>query len=257
MKQFWNFKPTEEEVELRIEGDIVDDSDSWLYEWLGDAYASPNSFREELANYKGKNLTVWIDSYGGNVFAAAGIYNALKEHKGGVTVKIDGKAMSAATVIAMAGDKVLMSPTAMFMVHNPLTYAAGYASDLRKAADVLDSVKESIVNAYQIKTGLSRKQISDLMDNETYMSAKLAQEKGFIDEIMYVESPEVLNFTFDRGKVLNSTSESIRRMAEKLNNQPEQPETPIEEKPDEIDAKPIQTQFQNLLNYFEMNERSL
>ena len=257
MKQFWNFKPTEEDVELRIEGDIVDDSDSWLYEWFGEAYTSPNSFREELANYKGKRLNVWIDSYGGNVFAAAGIYNALKEHKGGVTVKIDGKAMSAATVIAMAGDKVLMSPTAMFMVHNPLTVAAGYASDLRKTADVLDSVKESIMNAYQIKTGLSRKEISDLMDNETYMNAKQAQKDGFVDEIMYVESPEILNFSFDRGKILDSTSESIRRMAEKLNDQPEQPEKPIEDTPDEINIEPIKARFQNLLNYFEMNERSL
>lgn len=219
--KFYNFKnvaATEaepESVELRIEGDIVDDDDVWLYEWAGAKSTSPNAFKNELAKYGDKPITVWIDSYGGNVFAAAGIYNALMERKGKVTVKIDGKAMSAASVIAMAGGEIQMSPVAIMMIHNPLTYAEGYATDLRKAADVLDTVKESIMNAYQLKTGRSRSKISSLMDDETYMSAKQAIKEGFADSMLYAEKeaePETMNFVFGRNAVLNSTNQSIKRL---------------------------------------------
>ena len=169
---FWKFiknKATEtepENIELRIEGDIVDDGDAWIYEWFGEPAASPNAFKEELSEFKGSDLTVWIDSYGGSVFAGASIYNALKEHTGKVTVKVDGKAMSAASVIAMAGDEILMSPTALMMIHNPLTGAYGDMHHLREVADVLDEVKESIVNAYVLKTGRTRNDISNMMDRK-------------------------------------------------------------------------------------------
>ncbi len=218
---FWKFKniaatETEpESVELRIDGDIVSDDDVWIYEWYGFAATSPNLFKNELGKCSGKPITVWIDSYGGDVFAAAGIYNALKEHKGEVTVKIDGKAMSAASVIAMAGEKIEMSPLSIMMIHNPLTYAEGYASDLRKTADVLDTVKESIMNAYQLKTGKSRAKISQLMDDETYMDARKAIKDGFADSMMYNNLPDaenVMNFAFSRQMVLNCASESMKRL---------------------------------------------
>jgi ATP-dependent Clp protease protease subunit len=220
--RYWNFinkvatESEPESVELRIDGDIVDDEDVWFYEWWGDPATSPNAFREELKIHAGKPLAVWIDSYGGSVFAAAGIYNALREHKGGVTVKIDGKAMSAATIIAMAGDKIFVSPTAIMMIHNPLTYAAGYASDLRKAADVLDTVKEAIMNAYVIKTKRSRAKISELMDAETYMSAKTAIKEGFADEMLYSESEaKPVEMAFNRHAILNSTNDAIKRIVDK------------------------------------------
>ncbi len=217
---FWKFKnvaatETEpESVELRIEGDIVSDDDAWFYEWFGIQAASPNAFRNELSKHSNKPITVWIDSYGGDVFAAAGIYNALMEHKGEVTVKIDGKAMSAASVIAMAGGKIEMSPMAIMMVHNPLTYASGYASDLRKTADVLDTVKESIMNAYQLKTGKSRAKISQLMDDETYMDARTAMKEGFADSVLYQDekTETVMNFAFNRNMVLNCASKSMERL---------------------------------------------
>lgn len=218
--KFWNFaknaatEAEPESIELRISGDIIDDEDAWLYEWFGITAASPNAFKAELADYAGKDITVWIDSYGGSVFAAAGIYNALKEHDGKVTVKIDGKAMSAASVIAMAGDEILMSPVAIMMIHNPLSYAAGYASDLRKTADVLDVVKETIVNAYQMKSGRSRNKISAMMDDETYMSAKTAVKEGFADGMLYAEGEviEALNYAFNRHEILDSTTEAVKRM---------------------------------------------
>jgi len=218
--KFWSFKniaATEtapESIELRIEGDIVSDDDVWMYEAMGIKSSSPNVFKSELAQYPDKDITVWIDSYGGDVFAAAGIYNALMEHKGNVTVKIDGKAMSAASIIAMAGGTIQMSPLATMMIHDPLTYAEGYASDLRKTADVLDTVKESIMNAYQLKTGKTRAKISQMMDDETYMDARTAIKNGFADSMLYENKdiPEVENFAFNRMAIVNCEKNAMKRL---------------------------------------------
>ena len=116
--------------------------------------------------------------------AAAQIYNMLTQYKGNVTVKIDGIAASAASVIAMAGDTVLMSPVSMMMIHNPATVAFGDHAEMQKAIDMLAEVKESIINAYVIKTGLSRAKLSHLMDAETWMDANKAVELRFADDII-------------------------------------------------------------------------
>ncbi|KYD26532.1 head maturation protease, ClpP-related [Geobacillus stearothermophilus] len=229
---FWKFivnQATEtepESVELRIEGDIVDDDEAWLYEWFGMPSTSPNAFKEELSQYKGKDITVWIDSYGGSVFAAAGIYNALKEHNGKITVKIDSKAMSAASVIAMAGDEVLMSPMAVMMIHNPLTAVYGNMHDLRKVADILDTIKESVVNAYALKTGRSRSKISQMMDDETWMSANVAVKEGFADGILYQDGkPEVADVAaFSRLAIVNSANRSMQDIMKIVSKQKQQDE---------------------------------
>ena len=109
----------------------------------------------------------------------------LREYPGTVTVKIDSIAASAASVVAMAGDRVLMSPTGMLMIHDPSTIAMGNSEDMRKAIDVLNEVKESIINAYTAKTGLSHARIANLMSNETWMNAKKAVELGFADGILF------------------------------------------------------------------------
>ncbi len=116
--------------------------------------------------------------------AAAQIYNMLMDYKGNVTVKVDGIAASAASVIAMAGTKVLMSPVSMMMIHNPLTVAIGDSEEMKKAIEMLSSVKDSIINAYEIKTGQSRAKLSHLMDSETWMDANKAIELGFADGIL-------------------------------------------------------------------------
>lgn len=239
---FWKFiknqatEDTPESVELRIEGDIVDDGDLWIYEWFGEPATAPNAFKDQLKEFSGQDLTVWIDSYGGSVFAGASIYNALKEHNGKVIVKVDGKAMSAASVIAMAGDEVHMSPVAVMMIHNPLTGAYGDMHDLRKVADILDTVKESIVNAYVTKTGKSAEEISSLMDDETWMSANVAVKNGFANSVLYQDEPfDVQNmkeFSFNRLEVMNSANQSIKD-AIKLFNKPE----PKNENPDEEKEK--------------------
>jgi ATP-dependent Clp protease, protease subunit len=148
------------------------------------------------------------------VFAGASIYNALKEHDGKITVKIDGKAMSAASVIAMAGDEILMSPVAVMMIHNPLTRASGNMHDLRKVADVLDTVKDSIINAYISKTGRPRNKISQMMDDETWMSSNVAVKEGFADGVLYQDNPvdvqNSVDLSFSRLAIINSASQSIK-----------------------------------------------
>lgn len=130
------------------------------------------------------DITLWINSPGGDCVAAAQIYNMLTAYNGKVTVKIDGIAASAASVIAMAGDTVLVSPVSMLMIHNPATIAFGDHAEMQKAIDMLSEVKESIINAYVLKTGLSRARLSHLMDAETWMDANKAVELGFADGII-------------------------------------------------------------------------
>ena len=149
-------------------------------------------FKDEL-NAGSGDITVWINSPGGDCVAAAQIYNMLANYKGNVTVKIDGIAASAASVIAMAGHTVLMSPVSMMMIHNPATVAFGDHAEMQKAIDMLAEVKESIINAYVIKTGLSRSKLSHLMDAETWMNAKEAVKLGFADEVLYADGSEKLD----------------------------------------------------------------
>ena len=218
--KFWNFKnvaatETEpESVELRIEGDIVDDNDVWLYQAYGMKATSPNEFKDELSQYDGKPLTVWVDSNGGDVFAADGIYTALMERKGAVTAKII-KAFSAASEIAMAGGKTLISPVGKVLIHDPSTDGGGNSRDHRHIADFLDSVKESIINAYQTKTGLSRNKIAQMMADETLMDAKAAIKNGFADEELYTEnkSPAVsMDFSFTKIRALNSVNAPTNKL---------------------------------------------
>jgi len=216
VKRFWNFKnASEEKVELRIDGDIVDDNDVWIYEWFGESCASPNAFRQSLKEHKGKEITVWINSRGGNVWAASGIYNALKEHDGKVIVKIDGKALSAGSIIAMAGDEVLMGPVSMMMIHNPWFSAGGDANEFRRYAEVLDQVKSAIINAYEAKTGLARDELWKLMDDETWMGAHKAVELGFADGVLYAGDaggePVQNSMMFSRMAIQNSATASMRR----------------------------------------------
>ena len=140
-------------------------------------------FKEELFSGNGP-ITLWINSPGGDCIAASQIYSMLMDYQGEVTVKIDGIAASAASVIAMAGTKVLMAPTALIMIHNPSMMAFGDHNDMEKAIDILNEVKESIINAYELKTGQSRAVLSHLMENETWMNAKKAIELHFADGIL-------------------------------------------------------------------------
>ena len=181
-KKFWNWVKNEEtnETELIFNGPISEES------WFGDEI-TPALFRDELAKISG-NLTVWLNSPGGDCLAASQIYTMLRNHKGKVTVKIDGIAASAASVVAMAGDETLISPTGYLMVHNPATIAMGNRADMEKAIDLLDEIKEGIINAYEEKSGLSRAKIAHMMDEETWLNAKKALNLGFVDGILFAKN---------------------------------------------------------------------
>ncbi len=211
MKKFWNWKSTNtvngettEEISERtlfIDGVIAEES------WYDDDI-TPQLFKAELESGTG-DIVVWINSPGGDCAAAAQIYNMLFDYKGKVTVKVDGMAASAASVIAMAGDVVQMSPVAMLMIHNPSTIAFGDHKDMQKALEMLNEVKESIINAYEIKTGLPRNRLSKLMEDETWMNAKKAVELGFADEIIGGDKPEN-SVMFSQRTVNNALMNKLR-----------------------------------------------
>ena len=199
-KKFWNWVKNEDGRTLYLDGAIAEDT------WFGDE-VTPKQFKSELLNGSG-DITIWINSPGGDVFAASQIYNMLMDYKGKVTVKIDGLAASAASVIAMAGGEVLVSPVAMFMIHNPMTIAFGDTVEMEKAISMLSEVKESIINAYELKTGLTRAKLSRLMDDESWFNAKKAVELGFADKIMFSneseQAPANEGVIFSRMTVTNS-----------------------------------------------------
>ncbi len=217
MKKFWNWIRDETNPDariLRLEGAIAEES------WFDDE-VTPAAFKAELTSGSGP-ITVWINSPGGDCVAAAQIYNMLMDYPADVTVRIDGIAASAASVIAMAGTKVQMSPVSVMMIHNPLTVAMGDSDEMRRAIQLLDEVKESIINAYEIKTGLSRAKLSHLMDGETWMNAKKALELGFCDEILYQPEAEPApedSFTFSRRAVTNSLLDKLKTRIPKPDNQ--------------------------------------
>ena len=177
--KFWNWLDDADSGErtLMLCGLITDE------DWFEDS-VTPGKFRDELAKCDG-DISVWINSPGGGVLAAAQIYNMLMEYPGNVRVRIDGIAASAATMIAMAGNTVEISPVGCMFVHNPEAMSIGNASDHKLTIEMLNEVKESIINAYEIKTGRTRKELSDLMDNTQWMCAQRAVNLGFADKIMY------------------------------------------------------------------------
>ena len=227
-RKFWNWvkndAPDEfgSERTLFLNGEISDET------WYGDE-VTPQMFKDELSAGSG-NITLWINSPGGDCFAAAQIYNMLMDYRGDVTVKIDGVAASAASVIAMAGTKVCMSPVAMLMIHNPATVAIGDEGEMHKAIDMLAEVKESIMNAYEIKTGLSRAVISHLMDAESWFNAKKAVELHFADEILFSQQEQedlpgdMEAMMFSRAAVTNSL---LSKLIPKKPEKQAEPNVPI------------------------------
>lgn len=187
--KFWQVKnEVNGNREILLYGPIAGESS-----WWGDE-VTPRSFAEDLESLGGKDVTVRINSGGGDVFAAHAIHNQLVAYKGRVTVVIDGLAASAATIIAVAGDRIIMPSNALFMIHNPAIGLSDYygADELLKAAEALNTIKGSIVSAYRKRCKASAEELAAMMDAETWMGAAECMEKGFVDEIQGSVSP-VLN----------------------------------------------------------------
>jgi len=182
---------------INIKGPIIPSSQQRIYDFFGIEATSPKKVNDAIEEANGEDLEIEINSGGGSVFAGSEIYTALKSYKGNVTIKIVGIAASAASVIAMAGKKVIMSPTAQIMIHNSKTYAEGDYREMEHTAEVLKTINETIANAYKIKTGKTLEELLTLMDNETWMTAEKAKELGFIDEIMFEnENKFVASFNY-------------------------------------------------------------
>jgi len=239
--KFWNWGNSEnsEERTLFLEGVIAEES------WFEDD-VTPAMFKAELMNGVGP-IMLHINSPGGDVIAASQIYTMLMDYPDDVRVQIDGIAASAASVIAMAGTKISMSPTSLMMIHNPFTVARGDSEEMRKAIQLLDEVKESIINAYEIKTGLSRIKLAHMMDAETWMNANKALQLGFCDEVLHqpikVETM-ASSFAFSRCAVNNSLLDKLRASIPKEPSSPTHnlqtqrppeklPETPLDPPPDD------------------------
>ena len=208
MKKFWNWNTDADTGRiLTIDGTIAEES------WFDDEI-TPKLFKNELASGQG-NVTLWLNSPGGDCVAASQIYAMLMDYAGQVHVNIDGIAASAASVIAMAGTTVNMAPTALMMIHNPFTIAMGDTDEMERAISMLSEVKESIINAYELKTGLSRTQLSHLMDAETWMDANKAVELGFADgilgrpELPVDMEPPAVTMLYSKAAVVNSLMDKI------------------------------------------------
>lgn len=219
-KQFYSFVKNEAgDSELILDGVIA--SESWF-----DDEISPAAFREELDKHTG-NITVRINSPGGDVFAGVSIMNMLKDREGDVTIIVDGLAASIASVIAMAGDKIIMNSGSMMMIHNAWTLAAGDSQELRKVADQLDKIGESIISVYADRTGLGKDELKDLLAAETWMTAEEAVEYGFADEAVEGKTrlsnavKNVLRLTQD---VQNAVMQPAMSLKTKLKNETEEVE---------------------------------
>ena len=217
-RQFWNWVHNQDGTRtLTIDGVIAEES------WFEND-VTPKLFREQLNAGTG-DIVLWVNSPGGDCVAASQIYTMLIEYKGNVTVKIDGIAASAASVIAMAGTEVLMAPTSLLMLHNPLTVAIGDSEEMQKAIAMLDEVKESIINAYALKTGLSRLKISNFMDAETWLNAQKAIELGFADGMLTRDAAvtnaiPITGYQFSRRAVTNSLLDKLPKPEPKFPAEP-------------------------------------
>lgn len=196
-----------------VKGTIVSNDYKAVYEWYGIESTAPNDIRDAINSANGEDLEVEIMSGGGDVFAGSEIYTLLKQYERFVTVKVMSIAASAASVIAMAGNKILMSPTSQIMIHNASASSSGDYRDLNKTAEILQGVNETIANAYMLKTGKSKEEVLALMDEETWLTPQMAIEHKFADEIMFGEqlslTASAVNGILPM-EVVNKALESIR-----------------------------------------------
>lgn len=181
---------------INIKGVIVPNDDKWIYDWFEMDSTCPREVEKEVEKANGEDLEVIINSPGGDVFSGSEIYTLLKDYSGNVVVKIVGVAASAASIIAMAGKKVMMSPTAEMMIHNVSSCACGDYRDFEHEAGVLKDYNSTIANAYMIKSGMTKEELLSMMDEETWLTPEKALEYKLIDEIMFMDSTPKLAASF-------------------------------------------------------------
>lgn len=203
-------------MRINVKGAIVPNNDKWIYDMLEMDATSPKDVFDALSSTV-EDVEVIINSGGGDVFSGSEIYTALKEYQGNVNVKVVGVAASAASVIAMAGSKIEISPTAQMMIHNASSIAVGDNREMQTAYNMLTSANKAVANAYIAKTGKSEQEITDLMNEETWFSADTAVEQGFADSKMFNESAPRL--VANSGQMLSN--DAVSRIATLMSKTPE------------------------------------
>lgn len=243
-KKFWQFKAAAEDkpAELLLYGHIS--SVSW---W--DDEVTPKQFKKDLDDLGDvEEISVFVNSGGGDVFAGQAIYSMLKRHKATINVYIDGLAASIASVVAMAGDTIYMPKNAMMMIHNPYTFAFGDSSEFRKMADTLDQVREGIITTYLDKTGMDKQEIIDLMDAETWMTAEEAVEYGFADELEAAK--QVAASIKDNLLIMNGQEFDLRKFQNppKMEHLPVLDGKPPEQRPQDQQILTMLNEIKSILN---------
>lgn len=214
-------------MKISVKGPIIDSDDQWIYDWFEVEATSPKKVINLINQAKNnEDLEVEINSGGGSVFAGSEIYTALKSYSGKVITKVVGLAASAASVVTMAGDVILISPTGQIMIHNASGGFGGDYRDMEKGAEILKNVNATISNAYRIKTGLSNEELLEMMNKETWLTPQQALEKKFVDEIMFTNDVKLVA-SFNNGML---PQEVINKMKMELINRevPKEPENNIE-----------------------------
>ncbi|MCD3351269.1 Clp protease ClpP [Clostridium botulinum D/C] len=212
-------------AKVNVKGTIVDSEDKWIYDWLDLDATCPKDVEKAIDTANGEDLEILVNSGGGSVFAGSEIYTLLKDYKGNTTVKILGMAGSSASVIAMAGKKIVMSPTAQIMIHNVACRSAGDYKDMQHTAEILENANKAICNSYILKTGMKQEELLDLMNKETWMNAQKAKEYGFIDEVMFDDSNKLTNSINDTtilpSQVINKVRNLLNENKDKKLNNPQ------------------------------------
>lgn len=206
-------------AKVNVKGTIVDSSDKWIYEWFDMEATCPKDIENAVEKANGEDLEIYINSGGGSVFAGSEIYTLLKDYRGNSTVKIVGIAGSAASVIAMAGKKILISPPAQVMIHNVSAGIQGDYRNMEHGAEILKNANKAIANAYILKTGMKQEELLELMNKETWMDAQKAKELGFADEIMFDEGNQLTNSINNSTVLPNEVINKVRNLlSEKKQN---------------------------------------
>ena len=203
---------------IKITGVIIPNDYQRIYDWLEWDATSPRKVEQALADIEG-DVTVEINSGGGSLFHGSEIYTLLKEHPNNITVKITGVAASAASVIAMAGDNILMSPTSQMMIHNATIGTYGDYREMESATQLLKNANQTAVNAYKLKSGMNDEELLELMDKETWFTAHQALDHKLIDEVMFEEQVQVAA-SFGGGLLPQSV---VKKLAEILIEKEEEP----------------------------------
>lgn len=200
---------------LKIKGVIIPNDYKWVYDWFEMDSTCPKDVDDFISSLNGEDIEVEINSGGGDVYSGSEIYTTLKSYTGDVHTKITGVAASAASVIAMAGKKVSISPTAQIMIHNVSSMVGGDYRDLQHEADVLKNYNKSIANAYRLKTGMSEVELLKMMDEETWFNAQQALEHKLVDEVLFDDQ---LQLVASVGNSLMIPLEVINKMRNTIKN---------------------------------------